>query len=379
MTAKNKPKKQQKLLIIILEFVICPLILIGFIFMYLNPPKPQLPDSFHAGQISDNPILPVILTFRSLPLSEQEKEFIKAVNPLGFILFEKHINPNINLPELKQELAQLLGRQCLFFVDQEGGSVNRLKTIYPGGDYPSAQYFEKEAQTNLKTAKKKVYEYGLRVGKQLKELAIDVNFAPNAEVAPLDGPGNMPKRCYSSNPHIVKELSYSYAKGLKDAGVEPCYKHAIGVAAAPIDPHFGLPIIRKTFEEMRASDLIPFEKANEFEYLMVAHALYPKIDNHEVSTYSQLFYTFVRNEIKFDGFIITDALNMKAASSGVHMGDRALMAFEAGADIVMPLFDDKDSFAFQIEQLNKIPKRHIDYFNKKLQTRINKNTKKKSK
>lgn len=322
---------------------------------------------YFISQEYKRPIAPVILTFQYYPLSKREKEFIKKVNPFGFVLFEYEFINGVDPVSLKKEVQELLGRENVyFFIDQEGGTVDRLKGLYPKNNYPSARSFEPLARKDLSKAKEEVYNYGFRVGRDLKKSGFDVNFAPNSEIARKDGRGFMDSRCFSTDPLIAKELSDSYAEGLMAAGIEPCYKHAPGIASGVTDPHNkGLSIVKKSLRTLKEKQLVPFENANKYKYLMIANGIYPAIDQN-ISTYSPKFYDFIRKELNFSGLIITDALNMSSAQNGFDTGERMRMAIEAGADIVTPFYSLSDSFDKCLEDIKKIPPKKVARFNRKL-------------
>jgi beta-N-acetylhexosaminidase len=99
---------------------------------------------------------------------------------------------------------------------------------------------------------------------------------------------------------------------------------------------------------------------------MTGHALYPAIDKEQVSTYSKLFYDFIRRELKFEGIIIPDALNMGALSADIEMGEKIEKTFTAGADVVMLLFEAEDSIEYRLNLIKAIKKEHIAKFNERI-------------
>lgn len=101
-------------------------------------------------------------------MQEEDKLFFKKINPYGFLL-SIPIHSGMNTLELKKELEEVLERKdFLFFIDQEGGAVNRLKHFISGFPAPAPQTFGKRAKTDLNKAVREVYEYGLRTGRALE-------------------------------------------------------------------------------------------------------------------------------------------------------------------------------------------------------------------
>ncbi len=318
--------------------------------------------------ISSKDISPLILTIKNYPMSEEEKVYLEQVNPYGFIFIEQDFKKHIDFVSLKQELTDLLGHKVYFFVDQEGGKVNRLKHLFPEKKFPSAAYYGAMVwQRGLMKAKRSVFFKAKETARLLDSIGIDVNLAPNAEINPPGQNKFFKTRLYSQNPRIVKELSEAFAQGTKAGGIEPCYKHFPGTARSQLDPHKLIPVIRNvTTLDLAKREFIPFMPARNYNYLMMGHALYPQIDKRNISTFSPMFYKFIRENLNFQGLIITDALNMRATGK-ISIGDKIALSLSAGADLAMPFFDYNMPFDERLEEINKIPPEIIERFNNKLQ------------
>lgn len=314
------------------------------------------------------PVRPVILLINHYPLTPADKDFYKEANPYGFLLgipSRQDLDPRL----LRRELASALGRSdFLFFIDQEGGTVNRLKQFFPDMDAPGAAHFGALALKDKTSAQKAVYQYGKEIGAKLKELTVDVVFAPNAEVFP-QGARLLASRYYGSDTQIVKLLADAYAEGLAAGGVTPCYKHAVGASALKEDPHLAVQQAPYTLKEIEDIFLPPFQGASRWPFLMTAHVNYPAIDPQVVSTYSPAFYQFVREKLHFDGLIIPDALNMAAAEQGkfVSVSGQMNQALGAGADVVIPFFNIDANPNWMLEELRQISPAYIKRFHKKRQ------------
>ena len=320
-----------------------------------------------ASPISAKDIAPLLLTINSNPLTQEERNYIRIVNPYGFVFVEKDLKQNTDLVSLKQDLTNLLGRQVHFFMDQEGGKVNRLKYFFPENEFPSAEYYGKMAdEIGLEQAKEQVFNKAKEMALYLSLISVDVNMAPNAEIRPANYDGFFKNRLYSENPQTVKELSEAFAEGTRAGGIEPCYKHFPGTALSKTDPHTSIPVIEDvTLKDLIKREFIPFTPAKNYKYIMIGHALYPKIDEKNISTFSPKFYKMIRERLDFKGLIITDALNMKATGD-ISMGEKIARSLSAGADIAMPFFTEDVPFDKRLEELKKIPHRITKQFNKKL-------------
>ena len=312
-------------------------------------------------------ISPLILTITSYPLSQEEQDYIKEVNPYGFVFVEKDFKQNTDFLTLKEDLTDLLGHKIYFFMDQEGGKVNRLKHLFPKNDFPSAEYYGNIAdKTGLIEAKEQVFNKAKEMALYMSLISVDVNMAPNAEIRPPNYNGFFKSRLYSENPETVRELSEAFAEGTRAGGIEPCYKHFPGTALSKTDPHSSIPIIDDiTLKDLIKKEFIPFAPAKNYKYIMMGHALYPEIDERNISTFSPKFYKMIRKRLNFKGLIITDALNMKATGN-ISIGEKIARSLSAGADIAMPFFANDMPFDKRLEELKKIPHRITKQFNKKL-------------
>ena len=313
-------------------------------------------------------ISPLILTIKTYPLEEEEKNYIYQVNPYGFIFVEKDFKKGIDLISLKQELTALLGHKIYFFVDQEGGKVNRLKHVFPKRKFPSAAYYGGlVSQRGLMKTKKLVFNKAKETAQLLSLISIDVNLAPNAEINPYEYNKFFTTRLFSKSPKVVKELSEAFAEGTRAGGAEPCYKHFPGTARSHIDPHKLIPAIKNvTLQNLIKREFIPFTPIKNYKYVMMGHALYPKIDKQNISTFSPVFYRMLRENLGFEGFIITDALNMRATGT-ISIGDKIARSLSAGADLAMPFFDYDMPFEERLEEIDKIPPEIVESFNQKLE------------
>ena len=311
---------------------------------------------------------PVLLLVNHYPLTLADKAFFKKANPYGFLLGIP-VHTNMHPPTLRKELEEVLGRtDFLFFIDQEGGLVNRIKHFDPSFKAPAPAVFGKMAQTDMAKAEQEVYAYGVRTGKKLKELSIDVVFAPLAEAA-AGADTYTRSRYFSEDAQTAKKLADLYARGLAEGGVTPCYKHFFG-SPTPTDPHEDVQRIDWSLSQIRHQALPAFAQAKRWPFLMTAHAFYPALDKWRISTYSPTFYRFARKEIPFEGIIITDALNMEAADGAVAEGIawRMNKALEAGADVVIPFFNIDSNEEWMSRQIGYVRQKYARRLQRKVHT-----------
>lgn len=259
---------------------------------------------------------------------------IKKIKPGGIILFGTNLGNAEeirNLTESIQEEAKKNKLLPLFIsTDQEGGRVIRVKKGVT--DFPGAMAI---GQTNKE-------EYGYDVGfitsYQLNKLGINVLLAPSLDIN--NNPENpvINTRSFGSDIDTVTRIATAYERGAREGGALPVIKHFPGHGDTNIDSHLGLPIIEKDIEQISNFELVPFKKSIEdgAKAVMSAHIVYPKIDPKFPATLSREILTgILREKLKFDGIIFTDAMEMDAISKNYKKEKRGILALLAGADIIL--------------------------------------------
>lgn len=197
---------------------------------------------------------------------------------------------------------------------------------------------------------KEIEEMGFLIGKQLKAMGVNVNFAPVADINinplnPVIG-----DRSFGENKEEVANRSIAYMKGLQSAGVLPCGKHFPGHGDTDTDSHFDLPVIRHDKERLKSVELFPFQKMIDsgMPSVMIAHLYVPALDDETniASSLSRKTVTgLLKNEMGFKGLVFTDGLEMKGVTKHFKPNEVAVMAFKAGNDIL--LLPDNMDIAFQ--------------------------------
>lgn len=308
-------------------------------------------------------VRPVILTIEEYPIPAAEIEYLKKVRPYGILMYGKR--PNVDesrlvIPSLKKQLNR---PDLLFFIDHEGGTVNRFYKKYPKR-FSAARTFGEKAEKDLEEAKKELYANASDAAKLIKEIGFDGVFGPAAELCLKKN--FLTSRCYSKDPHITAELAETFARAMADAGLEPAYKHLPGIAGADKDNHKTMSTVNRTLEQLRTQEAVAMRHAKKWKYAMTSHVFYPSIDPENVATYSVKVNEFIREELGFEGLIVTDSLNMTGSFlEGLSYGERMQKALEAGVDIVVPVFNTR-SVEERWQEIQKITPQQIERFNKKL-------------
>ncbi|WP_457447449.1 beta-N-acetylhexosaminidase [Roseateles sp. P5_E4] len=254
--------------------------------------------------------------------------FLREQKIRSVCLFRKNIGTEGEVKALMRDLIDVLGPEALIGIDQEGGAVVRV-TFLP--QPPSAMALGASGDADRAEA------VGAAVARGLKSLGINWNFAPVLDVN--NNPANpvIGERSFSNDPVEVSRLAAAWMRGSLREGVACCVKHFPGHGDTHVDSHHALPTVDKTRAELNALELAPFKAlASQAPAMMTAHIVYPQIDPDRPATLSpQLIGGILRQDWGYDGVVITDALMMKAVAERFGYARSAVMAIEAGADMVL--------------------------------------------
>ena len=276
----------------------------------------------------------------------------------GVVLFAQNAGEtekNVRLIDAMQTAnASAEGRpQLLVAVDQEGGYVTRLGQ---GTQMPGNMAMGAVGDVSATTAEATI------IGQELQAIGYNFNFAPVVDVS--NNPGNpvIGVRSFSDDPQAVAQQGAAYLKGLQETGIMSSLKHFPGHGDTATDSHTGLPCISKTYEELKACELVSFQACIDAgaDAVMTAHIQYPNIEKETYTskltgekialpaTLSKTILTdILRGDMGFDGVIITDAMNMDAISKHFDRLDTAKLAIEAGVDILLMPVDTSTEAGIQ--------------------------------
>lgn len=257
----------------------------------------------------------------------------------GFVYFQNNIVSEEQFTGMVQNVQRYseerTGLPMLICIDEEGGTVARIsgKGVISVPDIPSMYEVGSSGSSD------EAYQTGGTIGGYLNRLQINVDFAPVADV--LSNPENtvIGSRSFGSDPEMVGEMVAAEVKGLKEQGVLTTLKHFPGHGDTAQDSHSGAAYSYKTMDELRECELIPFRAGIEAgaDLVMMGHISLPNI--LEDDTPASLSYTMVtevlRDELGFDGVVITDGMNMGAIASQYTSGDAAVRAIQAGGDMIL--------------------------------------------
>ena len=276
-----------------------------------------------------------IFGFSGTKISQRMKVHFRQLQPGAVIVFGRNIKTLAQVAELNSELQKLSSKYTklpLFIaIDQEGGSVSRIKT---SPSLPSAYTIGNTNDPALS------FQAGKVTGQILRILGFNMNLAPVLDVTDSQLQSFISSRSFSESPHKVSSMGLAFAQGLEDSQVLPVAKHFPGHGGIALDTHRTTPHRQVSYQTLLNTDLIPFSQYAGSDILggiMVAHISYPLIDSSRLpATFSKHLITQVlTNEMKYKGLIMTDDIEMAGAAALPQVEDRAVAALLAGNDLVM--------------------------------------------
>ncbi len=250
----------------------------------------------------------------------------------GVILFGDNIQDPDQLRSLTGGLGEM-GKIPLFLgVDEEGGNVARLANKY-GFDLPK---YKSAAAVGLGVPED-AYEMGRTIGGYLKDYGFNLDFAPVADVNTNPDNPVIGSRAFSSDPEIAAQMAAAFARGLREAGILPTFKHFPGHGDTGEDSHTGMAVTNRGREEMRSCEWLPFALAGEGDLVMVGHISAPALTGDDTpATMSRTVVTdILRGELGFSGLVVTDSLAMGAITQYYTPEEAAVAALEAGCDLLL--------------------------------------------
>lgn len=274
----------------------------------------------------------LIIGFNETKLTDEIKKMIRDYKFGNFILYSRNIKDIEQLNKLTRdihnEVIKTIGIMPFITIDQEGGITCRIKeksTFYPGSMTLSA--------TDLSNSER----IGHMMGKHLLSLGININFAPSLDVN--NNPNNpiIGVRSYSDKPDIVSKYGNSLIKGMQEEGLIATAKHFPGHGDVEIDSHLGLPILPFNKERLDKIELKPFKLAidNGIKNIMTAHIIFKEVDSQNPATLSKIILkNILRDELKYNGLITSDCMEMKAISDGITTPVGVVKGLKAGNDLV---------------------------------------------
>ncbi len=267
------------------------------------------------------------------PVTDAAAAMLEQYPVGGVILFANHVHTADQLHAFTASLQAASALPLFMAVDEEGGIVARLGNTdaLQLPKFPNAAVIGDTGDPN------QALEMGRTIGTYLKEYGFNMDFAPVADVNTNPENPVIGTRAFSSEPETAAAMASAMAQGLRETGIIPFFKHFPGHGDTAEDSHSGAAVSYKTLEEMRTCEWIPFAAATDLDGVMVGHITTPNAtaDGLPASLSQAVVTGILREELGFQGLVVTDALSMGAVANFYDAGTAAVMAFEAGADLLL--------------------------------------------
>ena len=264
-------------------------------------------------------------------LDAKTADLFRSVQPGAFILFGRNIETPAQLRKLIDDLRDLSETEPIITIDQEGGRVSRLRLI--GNEPPNAQQLRDKGDLDL------IRHHGDITGRLLRLFGFNLDLCPVLDISFNDDAENSLRgRCYGKTVEQVVRNAGAFNEAMRGQGVASCGKHFPGYSAATSDAHYQLPRIDRTRKELDQNELAVFrEFVNDVDSMMICHGWYPCFESEKTpaTLSSRIITDLLRNELVFNGLIMTDDLDMGAILTGYRLDETIRLAIAAGNDLVM--------------------------------------------
>jgi beta-N-acetylhexosaminidase len=287
------------------------------------------------------------LLFIGLPgtaLDAEARSLVEYVSPGGVIIFGRNVAAPEQLRGLLDAVREVSKDPPLFGIDQEGGLVDRLRKILT--PMPAARVIRQHGDLAAARA------HGRITGEALRLLGFNMNFAPVMSIMTEDRDllsNGLYSRSFGRSPGEVLGYTMVYLRGLQGTGLLGCAKHFPGIGAGEVDTHEEMPVIHLTHDDLIAQDLAPYielfqREDNMVKAVMVSHGGFPNIDIHRgiaggrlvpASINPSIVTGLLREELGYEGLVVTDDLEMGAIAKHCEIEEAALRAVLAGEDMLL--------------------------------------------
>jgi len=269
-----------------------------------------------------------------LELTAPEREFIRAEQPWGFILFRRNVETPEQVIRLLRDLRETVGEpDAPVLIDQEGGQVQRLRPpnwpLYPAGA-AFGDLYDIDPALGISAARLSAR----LIAADLADLGVTVDCLPLADVPVPGADAVIGDRAYGAEPKKVAAIARAVTDGLEQGGVLPVLKHIPGHGRATADSHLRLPTVDTPKKELERTDFAAFQPLADLPMAMTAHVVFSALDPaHPATTSATIIEQVIRGVIGFQGLLMSDDVGMNALAGS--FAERTRAVFAAGCDVVL--------------------------------------------
>src|SRR3990172_5489698 len=285
---------------------------------------------------------PLMVGFEGKAVPSRLARQIREGTVCGVVLFSRNVEAPRQVRDLCREIRAAAGRgrpAPLVAVDQEGGRVTRFAAA-GFTPFPPARCYSLFRSRSSRVAG----AAGEAMAEELRAVGVDINFAPVLDVDSNPENPVIGDRALSSNPESVAELGIAFSRGMLSRGVLPVGEHFPGHGNTASDSHEVLPVVRSSRDTLLTREILPFRRAIRagIPSLMTAHVLYPALYREfPAPLWEKILRGLLRKQLRFRGAVFSDALEMKAITGTLGIGDAAVRAVSAGCDVVLVCAGEK--------------------------------------
>lgn len=280
-------------------------------------------------------VRPETLTGLETQSLENLPQLLEAQSVGGILLFSKNVENPEQCAALIRDFQAASPLPLLVAVDEEGGAVSRLAS----NPAMNMTQFPAMGQVGKSRDRLEAYRVGLTIGSEIRALGFNLDFAPVADVNTNPDNPVIGDRAFHSDPEVAADLVSACVFGFYDAQVVSCLKHFPGHGDTAADPHHGYAETLRTLEQLEETELLPFRAGLNAgcPMVMVGHIACPMVtgDTTPASLSPLIVQNLLRGELGFQGVVVTDALEMDAIAELYPGGEAAVLALEAGCDLLL--------------------------------------------
>src|SRR5476651_2083982 len=276
-----------------------------------------------------------------LSLTAEERDFMRAERPWGFIIFKRNIDSHNQVIALLKELRESIDDfDAPVLIDQEGGRVQRFgPPQWPA--YPPGALFGTLYDIDRKLGLRAARLSARLIAADLIDLGVTVDCLPLADVPVAGADAVIGNRAYGTEPAKVAAIARAVTQGLEQGGILPVLKHIPGHGRATADTHFRLPEVDTPKSELERVDFAAFQPLADLPMAMTAHVVFSALDPAQPATTSATIISeVIRGVIGFQGLLMSDDVSMNALSGSIAERTRAILS--AGCDMVLHCNGDLD-------------------------------------
>lgn len=262
-------------------------------------------------------------------LRPKERAFFTESQPWGFILFKRNLETRDQIRRLTGGLRDSVGWNAPILIDQEGGRVQRIGPPHWRQWLPPLDQMDAGGRDPFRA----MWLRARLIAHELRDLGIDVNCGPMADIARRETHPFLRNRCYGSDVPTVLAAARAVAEGLQAGGVLPVMKHIPGHGLGQVDSHLDLPVVDAERAALLEHDFAAFAGLADLPMAMTAHVVYTACDGERPATTSPTMIGLIRKKIGFRGLLMTDDISMQALAGDLTTRCRA--SLNAGCDMVL--------------------------------------------